>query len=274
MYLDHWGLQERPFQNAYDPAYLYRWDGHEEVISRLRYNLDGERGFVLITGPTGCGKTFLCRTFAEAAAGKGARVCLIANPIDDPDEIFHQIRAGLGVDGTVMSRADLIRSIEETAANSHRNRQQTIVIIDDAHLLGHRSIHRELRQLLNLEEEGSRLISLVLAGQDVLGDSVDESPEIAQRIAIRARAEALPAANVGEYVKHRLSVAGLARSPFKKNALDEIARVTGGVPRTINDLCDVALFSGWGRKKKEIGKKDIDEAVGDIISVDRKRNAG
>ena len=97
MYLNHWALRERPFQNTYDPAHLYRWGGHEEVLSRMRYTLEGGRGLLLLTGPTGCGKSFLCRYFADDEAAKGTQVSLVVNPINDPADLLHQIREGLGI---------------------------------------------------------------------------------------------------------------------------------------------------------------------------------
>lgn len=267
MYLKYWGLNERPFQNTYNPAYLYPWEGHEEVLSRLRYGLEGGRGLVLVTGPTGCGKSFLCRAFAEGAQAKGTRICMIANPIDDPDEILHQIRGGLGIDSPVHTRADLFQSIEDFAAKSFRRGERTLVLIDDAHLITSGSIPRELRQLLNLEERGTVLINLVLAGQDPLEEGVQGSAPLAQRVALRARVDPLPPGEVPGYVASRLKVAGMEKSPFKKNAIAEIAVAAGGIPRGINDLCDVALLSCWGRGKREIGKKDIETAVGDVVPV-------
>lgn len=269
MYHHHWGLAERPFQNSCNPAYLYRWGGHEEVISRLRYSLEGDRGLVLVTGPTGCGKSFLCRIFAEGVRAKGTRVCLIVNPVDDPEEILLQVQGGLGVEKSPQTRADMIHSIEEAAAESSLRDERTLILIDDAHLLLDRSIPKVLRQLLNLEENGKSLINLVLAGQEPLAEGVEGSTPLAQRVAIRARVDPLPAGEVGGYVAHRLKVGGRSKNPFKADAIDEIVIATGGVPRAINDLCDVVLFSAWGGGKKSISKTDIDEAIGDVIAVEK-----
>lgn len=268
MYLHHWGLRERPFQNSCNPAYLYRWDGHDEVISRLRYSLEGDRGLVLVTGPTGCGKSFLCRTFAEAVRAKGTRVCLIVNPADDPDEILRQIHSGLGGDAGPGSRADLIRSIEDVAAEAHGKDERTLIVIDDAHLLVDPGIPRELRNLLNLEERGRSLINLVLAGQSSLEEAVQETSPLAQRVAIRAQVDPLPPEDVGGYIGYRLKVAGRTKNPFKDDAIQEIGVVSRGVPRVINDLCDVALFSTWGEGKRSISKGDVEAAVSDVVGVD------
>jgi general secretion pathway protein A len=266
MYLHHWGLGERPFQNTYNPAYLYRSEGHEEALSRLRYTLEGDRGFAIVTGPTGCGKSFLCRAFAEGA--KGVEVCRIANPVDDPHEILQQVKGGLGVMGGAETRADLIRSIEEAALETFQGGRQTLIVIDDAHLLGDPSIPRELRQLLNLEERGRRLVNLILAGQEALEAMIQDSPPLAQRLAMRARVDPLPPEEVGGYVTYRLKVAGRAEDVFEAGAIARIASATGCVPRAINDLCDVALFAAWGEGKQSVGRDEIEAALGDVVPVE------
>lgn len=268
MYLRHWGLRERPFQNTFNAAFLYHFPAHDEVLSRLRYNLEGGRGLVVVTGPTGCGKSFLARAFAEDSQGKGARVCLIVNPIDDPEELLHQIRVGLGIEEPAHTRAGLIRSIEEAALATYRRDERLAIIVDDAHLLTDPAIGRELRHLLNMEERGTALVNLILVGQDTPEGDIHEQDLLAQRIGIRCSVSALPEDEIGGYITHRMKVAGAEVNPFGDDAVDMIVSISKGSPRVINNLCDVALFSAWGKEKTRITSPDMQDVISEFVQAE------
>ena len=268
MYLRHWGLRERPFQNTFNPAFLYHFPAHDEVLSRLRYNLEGGRGLVVVTGPTGCGKSFLTRAFAGDCQGKGARICLIVNPIDDPEEMLHQIRVGLGIEEPAHTRAGLIRSIEDSALSTYRRDERLAIIIDDAHLLTDPAIGRELRHLLNMEEQGTALINLILCGQVTPEGDIHESDLLAQRIGIRCGVSTLPEDDVSPYITHRMKVAGAEVNPFGDDAIDMIVSISHGNQRVVNNLCDVALFSAWGKERDRISSSDMREVISEFIQAD------
>ena len=265
MYLDYFGLKEIPFSIAPDPRYLYMSERHREALAHLLYGVSGQGGFVVLTGEVGTGKTTICRCFLNQIP-KNTDVAFIINPKLSARELMASICDELSIQypdsASIKVLTDLINHYLLTA---HADNRHTVLIIDEAQNL-RVDVLEQLRLLTNLETSEKKLLQIILLGQPELRDLLaqNELRQLAQRVTARYHLHELSKVEVGAYVKCRLAVAGRKGRLFDQQAIKQLYKLSGGVPRLINLICDRALLGAYASQADTVEEQHIKHAYREI----------
>jgi general secretion pathway protein A len=255
MYLAFFGLNEKPFSITPDPRYLYLSERHAEAMAHLLYGVNEAGGFVQLTGEVGTGKTTIVRSLL-AQAPKNAEIALILNPRMTAPEFLLTICEELGIgvpDSATESLKDLVDILSQYLLRAHAGGRRVVVVVDEAQNLAP-EVLEQVRLLTNLETNTQKLLQIILIGQPELRELLarNELRQLAQRITGRYHLNPLSPEETTAYVRHRLRVAGATADIFNRFALEEIYRLSGGVPRVINVICDRALLGGYSLDRHRI----------------------
>ncbi|MEK6732134.1 MAG: AAA family ATPase [Candidatus Omnitrophota bacterium] len=266
MYLEYWGLKEMPFENTPDPRFFYHSSHHEEALSRLRYVVNNNKGAAMLTGVFGCGKTAILRALVTGLQQRSYQTAFITNPQLKAMELLRSIARYLGAEGLPFKFSDMssdyfLEVIERILINNTKDGRQTLVIIDEAHVITDLDVLEELRMLLNFQLEDKFLITLILAGQPELQERISKTKQLLQRMAISYNIGPLSETEIDGYINYRLSVAGASRQIFEPEAIKIVHKVSGGIPRRINHICDLSLFIGSANNFKVINGQVVEDAV-------------
>lgn len=277
MYEKHFGFTEKPFELTPDPAFLYLSHESREIIATLSFCIVERRGFVLLVGEPGTGKTTMINTLMDRQY-ETTKFAYIFNPAFDFHDLLQTVLTefGLAKEDDVVSKRKAIKRINEYAIKRYERGKTTAIIVDEAQYLDIATLEN-LRLLSNLETRKHKLIQIIIAGQPELENTLS-SPKLrqmTQRIGLRRKTKPLNEKECSEYINHRLKVAGYSGSQlFANRAKHLIFEYSKGIPRTINILCDSALLIAYATKKKKIDSFIIEEAIEDlkIVDVDADRN--
>jgi len=269
MYEEYWGLTEKPFENTPDPRFIYYSSQHEEGLSRLLYAVREGKGAAMLTGIFGCGKTLLGRTLLKELDKDTYRTAFIANPYLSYEELLMHIVYNLGYKDLPTRKTEVLVNVilarlSQILENNMRDGKKTVVIIDESHVISDMRVWEELRLILNFQLEDRFLLTLLLLGQPELKESIDANKQFAQRIAVRCHLSNLNEEETNNYLLHRLSIAGRNQPIFTEGAYKLIYKKSGGIPRRINHICDLALFSGFGKGLSIIDEEIIKDASADL----------
>ena len=265
MYEVYWGLTEKPFENTADPRFLYYSIQHEEAFTRLTYAIQEEKGAAVLTGVFGCGKTVIAQAVLASLSKGKYETAFVINPQLSHVELLREILYDLGVkDNLPQAKTDILHSLDEILHHNMDNGKQTVVIVDEAHLIEDRLIFEELRLLLNFQYKNKFLLTLILLGQPELKEKINNIKQLQQRIAIKYHLSGLNEIETVEYIWHRLKVAGSQKKIFDDWALKNIYEQSGGIPRRINQICDMSLLTGFGKHNEIINEEIIMEVVKDL----------
>ena len=269
MYEEYWGLKEKPFENTPDPRFLYYSPQHEEVMSRLLYIVQENKGAALLTGVFGCGKTLLGRTLLKELDNDVYRTAFITNPYLSYEELLMHIVHSLGGEDANVNKTEvminvILEKLNEILVNNMRDGKRTVIIIDEAHVIKDKRVWEEVRLILNFQLEDRFLLTLLILGQPELKTMIDGNKEFAQRIAVKSHLSNLTEEETKQYIIHRLSVAGKNEPVFSDEAYHQVFTKSGGIPRRINHICDLALLSGSGEGVTVIGKEIINDVSSDL----------
>lgn len=251
-----------PFENVPDPHFLYLSPKHEEALMRLLYAANGQKGAAMLTGGIGCGKTLLSRVFVQRLIDEKFKVALISNPSLPPVSFLREIVYQLGIKTTHRLKVDLLHLLNNEILNNLEKGKDTILVIDEAHLIiGNKSISEEIRLLLNFQLDDRFLLTLILIGQPELKEGISQIPQLEQRIAIRYTLKPLSSSETEQYIQFRLKTAGLSKNIFTQEAMSKIYEYSKGIPRKINNICDLSLLVGYSTKVKEIDSTVVQESI-------------
>ncbi len=272
MYKEYFGLKESPFSIAPDPRYLYMSEGHCEALAHLRYGLQGDGGFVLLTGEVGTGKTTVCRCLLGEIPDN-LNVAFILNPRVTVVELLAGICDELGVvypEGNLSVKIFADR-INEFLIQSHAKGRRTVLIIEEAQNLSF-DVLEQLRLLTNLETNERKLMQIIMVGQPELRGMLQraELRQLAQRITARYHLGPLSGEEVANYVSHRLSVGGRTGELFQTTALGKLFRLTGGIPRLINVVCDRALLGAYVQGKDRVDTATLTRASREVLGITKR----
>ena len=266
MYQQYFGLSEAPFSIAPDPRYLYLSDKHREALAHLIYGVGDQGGFIVLTGEVGTGKTTICRCLLQQIPDN-ADIAFIINPKQSINQLLQSIFNDLNIDYEKgITSKDLIDKLNQYLLEAHAAGRNTILIIDEAQNLSV-DVLEQLRLLTNLETNEKKLLQLVLLGQPELNGLLEKSElrQLAQRVTARFHLSPLSKNEVMDYIEHRLSVAGCRSELFSKSAITKIYRLTKGVPRLINLLCDRALLGVYATNSSQASPKVIANAAKEVF---------
>jgi general secretion pathway protein A len=277
MYQQFFGLRAMPFNITPDPSFLFLSPTHQDALAHLRYGLAQKKGFIVLTGEVGCGKTTLCRVFLNEIDPDRIETALILNPRLTERELLAAILRELGELPTganqstlALDNADLTGRLNEALLRRIQAGKDIVLIIDEAQNLSF-EVMEQLRLLSNLETDTQKLLQIILIGQPELKVRLAEKRlrQLRQRILVFFELRPLKRAQVDAYIQHRLTLAGAAGRPrFTSAALRLIYRHSRGIPRLVNSLCDKALLSSFTRDSEEVNWFDVRRAVKDQAQLD------
>jgi general secretion pathway protein A len=268
MYASFFGLNEKPFSITPDPRYLFLSERHAEALAHLVYGINEAGGFIQLTGEVGTGKTTVVRSLLTQAP-KHAEIALILNPRMTPPEFLLAICEELGIAVEQKSEGslkDLVDLLSFHLLKAHAEGKRIVLVVDEAQNLG-ADVLEQVRLLTNLETETQKLLQIILIGQPELRELLArvDLRQLAQRITGRYHLDPLESGETASYVRHRLRVAGATREIFTSGALREVQRLSGGVPRLINIVCDRALLGAFTEDRHLVRANVIRRAAGEVF---------
>jgi type II secretory pathway predicted ATPase ExeA len=263
MYLEYFGLTQKPFSKTPDPAFLYPSRQHAEALARLSHAVE-EREIAVLTGEVGVGKTTLTRALVDAFAER-CRFALVVNPALPPAQLLSAIAAGFGVSPT-RRKAETYAALGEALEALDGQDLFPVVIVDEAQLLAGRAAFDELRLLTNLTADDRPLVGLLLVGQPELRERLRHKggEAFAQRVGVAYHLGALDRDETGAYLRHRLEVAGRRAPLFTGDAVEAIHARTVGLPRRVNQLAQNALLEAFGRDAEVVDAAVVEAAAEDL----------
>lgn len=264
MYLNFYELKEKPFSLTPDSHFLFLSEKHREALAHIRFGIEERKGFVLITGEIGAGKTTLCRGLLNDL-DKKCRVALVLNSMVSSTGLLKSVITDLGIMSRARSRQDMMDVLSKFLIEN----KNAVILIDEAQNLSIDALE-QIRLLGNLETEKEKLLQIILVGQPELKDILSSEPlkQLNQRIAVRYHIFPLNREETEHYIYHRLKIAGdSGKIVFDEDALNEIYNCSGGVPRLINIICDYCLISGYICESYMINKGISEQAIKEFQGI-------
>ena len=264
MYCNFYNLVEEPFNLTPDSHFLFHSKKHKDALAHILFGLQAKKGFILITGEIGAGKTTVCRALVKEL-DKHFRIALVLNPMLSPTELLKTITDDLGIPYKGRSRQAMIGALYDFLLKG----EETIIIIDESQNLSPTAME-QIRMLGNLETEKTKLLQLVLVGQPELRSILQKEKlkQLNQRIAVRYHLEALNIDETSQYIYYRLNIAGAqGKIWFHPNAIERIYHHSRGIPRIINIICDYSLMAGYVDNSWSITKDMVDRAIAEYEGI-------
>ena len=265
MYLNFFNLKKEPFQITPDPSFLYLSPGHKEALASIIYGVEKKKGFILIVGAVGVGKTTILRAYLEKTEKDRLTKIYVFNANISYSSLLKQIFRELGIPPRSDEISEMVNQLHQALIDEYRQGRNVLLLIDEAQNMPIDTLEN-LRMLSNLETATEKLIQIVFSAQPEFGKTLDleELKQLKQRIAVKAVILPLTKEEGLTYIHHRLNTAADKESViFTNSALKEIVRIATGIPRIINVLCDNSLVTAFG-----YGKKRVDIAVVREITQD------
>jgi general secretion pathway protein A len=274
MYAAYFGLTERPFSLAPDPRYLYLSDAHREALAHLLYGIGEGGSFVQLTGEVGTGKTTVCRALLEQLPPE-VDVAMIFNPRLTSVELLAAVCDELRVQypsGTTRSLKVLVDALSQALLDAHARGRRTVLIIDEAQNLSARVLE-EVRLLTNLETTKEKLLQVILIGQPELADLLSRRNlrQLSQRVTARYHLRPFSEDESQRYVQHRMEVAGQRHSIFTRQAVRAAHRLSRGIPRLLNTICDRALLGAYATGQTRVKETIVRRAAREVLGARRGR---
>lgn len=262
MYLEYWGIKKYPFDNVPDPDFFFMSKPHEEGLTRLLYAVERGKGCALLSGEVGAGKTTLGKVLLRKISKERYDIAMIANPCLETKEFLQDILYKLGITDVPDSKVEILRILYKKLTDNLDQNKGTLLIIDEAQFIAESTLE-EIRLLLNYQLSNRFLLTIFLMGQPELVDKVKAIKQLAQRVEISYFLRSFNFEETTDYIFFREKKAGLSKNVFSKQAIEIIFEHSNGIPRIINNLCDLALLVGSGEKKTMITYEVIKDIIDD-----------
>jgi general secretion pathway protein A len=268
MYKRFFNLRRNPFEISPDPSFLFPTRRHNEALAALYYGVRRRKGFVVMTGEVGTGKTLLVRCLLQLLSHSNVSYAYVFNSRLSSMDFLQYIARDLEAPGSGRTKSELLLELGTFLIARHRQNLTTVLVVDEAHHLS-KEVLEEIRLLTNLETPQGKLLQILLVGQPELDEKLDsiELRQLKQRIALRSQLEPLDHEETRGYIQRRLELAG---APPQMPALfpsDSVARVyrhARGIPRLINTICENALISAYARRSHVVTADIVDEVAADF----------
>ena len=272
VYETYYGCLQEPFSLSPDPGFLFAAAPHREALAQLRYLIQERKGFAVITGEVGTGKTMLLRTVIEDVGPK-VQTGYVFNPPRTRQALYDAIADELGLQ--LDDKSNPAKELNRHFLSTYEAGGTVVLIFDEAQALSVELLE-EIRLLTNIETPRAKLVQVILAGQTELDALIDstELRALRQRLVFRYSLGALGRADTVGYIAARLAAAGAKNSPFTRGACDSVHRYSTGIPRLINVICDNAMLSAYATDSNTIDEEQIDEVALDLklVSLPLRRN--
>lgn len=266
MYESYYGLKENPFNVTPNPEYIYLGERHKEALAQLLYGVREKKGFIVITGEVGTGKTTLIHYLLDKLNGNDhTKTAFLFNPKLTVNDFIQYILKDLGVRVQGQTKGEYLHHLHRYLLNAYRKDERVVLIVDEAQGLKPELLE-EIRLLSNLETSRSKLLQIVLVGQPELDKTLSQTEfrQLRQRINLRYHLAPLSFKETKEYIEKRLRIAGATRPIFTEKAIKEVYKQSGGIPRLINIICDNALLNGYALDQEMVDEKSVREVSDDL----------
>jgi general secretion pathway protein A len=266
MYNAFFGLKENPFNLSPDPSFLYRSAQHEEALANLIYGVQSRKGFIVLSGEVGTGKSTMLECLRNFLSAQQVEFAYIFNSRLTVDQFFDMIAYDFDLKCNRTSKTDILFALNEFLFHRNNANRTTALIIDEAQNLDW-EVLEEIRLLGNLENPRGKLLQIILAGQPELDRKLDapDYRQLKQRVALRCTLFPFQEAETIEYINSRLAKAGMAKQTvFPADLLSEIHYRTQGIPRVINAVCDNLLLTAFASETKVASMEYLDEVSADL----------
>ena len=244
MYLEHWGLDDFPFENVPDPRFYFESEAHRILCEDLNDAIVRRKGAIVLTGEIGCGKSTVTQRALLNLPEENFDVALVTYSMLSPSEMLYEVSQQLGLEVSKNNKNNILRAIQDRLVENAEVGKGTLICIDEAQSIPSIDTLEELRLLLNFQLGSSFLVSLLFVGQPELKQKIAELPQLQQRIALYLNLSHFSLENTLHYILHRLREAGCTRPILTRQAIAAIYKHTHGVPRRINHLVDRCLLVG------------------------------
>jgi len=264
MYKAFYNLTRNPFDLTPDPAFLFSTKRHNEALAALYYGIRRHKGFVVVTGEVGTGKTLLLRCLLRLLKqSKDVDYAYLFNSRLSPAEFLQYILSDFGLSASGKNKSELLLDLGHFVVSRGSKKLTTVLIVDEAHHLSP-EILEEVRLLTNLETTEDKLLQVVLVGQPELDEKLDSVGlrQLKQRIALRARLDPLDGNETSGYIERRLQIAGMqANTLFSEQSIAAVYRHSRGFPRLINTICENALINAYARQMRSVTPDIIEDVA-------------
>jgi len=265
MYLEHFGLIAQPFQITPDSGFLFMSEPHSRAKAYMDYSVWNREGFLVITGEAGCGKTTLIQKLLSELDENVVVAKIFQTQLDEA-EFLQAVLVEFGLKPFNAKKVELLDMLNTFLIEQFLQRKQVVLIVDDAHNLSMKVLE-EIRMLAGLETHKEKILHVILVGQTQLKETLDhpEMEQLSQRVKLRYHIRPLSDQELGDYIRHRLSIVGVTdRTLFSPATLPMIFKYTGGIPRLINTLCDTALTCAYADELQEATPDVVEAAVEEL----------
>jgi general secretion pathway protein A len=268
MYKAFYNLKRNPFEITPDPSFLFPTKRHNEALAALYYGVRRHKGFVVLTGEVGTGKTLLLRCLLQLLKqNNDVAYAYVFNGKLSPLEFLQYVAGDLGLATAGKNKSDLLLLLAKYVIGRSHKQLTTVLVVDEAHHLS-ADILEEIRLLTNLETADQKLLQILLVGQPELDDKLDsvELRQLKQRIALRSHLAALDLNETKGYIERRLQLAGSLNPSrlFPQETIVAVYRHCGGIPRLINTICENALIAAYARQAASVAPEIIDTIASDF----------
>ena len=265
MYKKFFELKENPFNVNPDPRYLFLTRHTQEALACLTYGIETRKGFILLTGEVGTGKTTLLNKLLEWLQREGVSTAFVFNPLLSVSQFFDFMMTDFGIPCESKMKSQVLLKLNNWLLERYQAGERAVLIVDEAQNLSPQMLE-EIRLLTNLETSTEKLLQIVLAGQPELEQKLNQPAlrQLRQRITLRAKTRPLTLEETRGYIHERLRIAGSAEDVFTPDAVDLIHRSARGIPRVTNLLCEHALISAFVDQRKPIPVEIIEEVARDF----------
>ena len=259
MYEEYWGLNRKPFENAFDEQFYYPSIEHERGRKRLKHAATGQRPGALLTGDPGCGKTMLARMHKNRIAKEGTIVSLIDNPQISSDELAQEILKDIRNQDPDTARSS--DNLENTLNKCREKGKSVTLIVDEAQSIKSKDVFDLMCDLLGHRDESKSFLSIILVGQTELREQVAALSCLERQFSVTHHLYTLDLSETAGYILHRLTVAGASKPLFTQEAVDMIYAESNGAPRKVNNLCDKCLLEGSLRHARIINSQFFESVL-------------
>jgi general secretion pathway protein A len=268
MYESYWQLDQKPFENSADPQFYFPGETHQAALLKLRYAVENRRGGALLSGAAGTGKTFILSMLREALDESYTPFIHLVYPQMAPAELLAYLADEFDGGGNAgIAVHESIRRIQGALRENAVKGRHAVVVVDEAHLLESSPMLETLRMLLNFGPDGKAGMTLILVGQPGILPLLDRTPQLEERLGVKCLLRPFTSSETGQYVSHRLQVAGAKQPIVAAEAVPTLFELTRGIARQINRLCDLALLVGFAEEQQALSAAHFEAVCRELVAV-------